>query len=722
MNTARDSAILGTKSVTSEQDCRYDEARRIFPESTIQFLNRESAIRCQTLLGHGDQFGVWKTPKSLVSHLKKGLRSIDLHQRLTNFLPDDIARSARLDACINEGVLWLTRYSLLQRLGPVGIGLSKKRRPLDASTVVKMLYHYVPSILARCIARRIEGADIDDAVFVRCLKPDDLRSLRGVKHSRIELDRMCALSDMALWSDAPAKPDIKQITSPKGDATMRPPEASGTPFLPIPDDYLAEMGPRVLWLVQDLGPNLLHLFDAIPDLFGDLEYQQNKNHMKAMQIRLCRYFAKTTWFDRHGQPIVTPPFSIKIGAGRGVYKTKDPKKSDPYAWPPRNWGHIQSLAVVLQSSHMWVALLAMAGRVSEVMTLTRDCIEWARDENFYVNGKTYKLSRNLAGEAREWPAPDVLVDALAQQVRLVNAWERIACHTKGRGEVGETLMDDADHLWASLGTARTANPEAELASPGKALEVLALRLGLTPRPGGKNLHPHRFRKTAARLAGLAIVDSPRVLMQLLGHRDITMTLHYILTDKGLQAEIEQVARELRIMRYKDLVEDLHSAVHTPGSQSFGGHGGSGARVLTEAVKTHEVELHRMGREWGADSAYELAVILSNNGQYFRVARPGVICTKAPSEIGLCSHKLGDPNTGNCQPGCNNRIEDKLARRDVIEIIPILLREGRQALAENQLLVVAEKVRQVDEELARFDDIGAEWGFIPEVIALRDAVA
>lgn len=274
------------------------------------------------------------------------------------------------------------------------------------------------------------------------------------------------------------------------------------------------------------------------------------------------------------------------------------------------------------------------------------------------------------------------------------------------------LTAESNHLWASLGTGGGVNPEDQLYSFIQALRMLAERVGLTSKPGGKNLHPHRFRKTVARLAGIAIVDSPRVLMKLLGHKDIAMTLGYILTDKALQVEIDQVARELRIMRCQEVIEGMHTALHEQGAPKYGGYGGGAAPLLTEAIKTHEEELHRSGQEWDANSSYELSVILTGNGQYYRLTRPGVVCIKESREAGPCS----------CDSTCINRIEEKTARRDVSNIIPILIDEGKHALAENQLLLVADKVQQINEELLRFEDIKVEFDDHPDVISLREAVA
>lgn len=108
----------------------------------------------------------------------------------------------------------------------------------------------------------------------------------------------------------------------------------------------------------------------------------------------------------------------------------------------------------------------------------------------------------------------------------------------------------------------------------------------------------------------------------------------------------------------------------------------------------------------------MALHLTNGGRFFRLTRPGVVCLKEDRNAGPCT----------CDSLCINRIEEKTTRRDVIELIPILVSQGQRALADNELLLLANTVEQLEDELARFEDIGAEWLTNPEVITLREAVA
>ena len=698
------------------------EALRLFPIDTLQQLDPDNAVRCQQMLAHGNRFGVWETPSTLAPFAQVTYRVIDFRRRVVNFLPDGNKYSQALPTLLDETVLQMIRYALLMRMGQAGLtrGGTRAGASLKPLTIATALYRDLPVIMARGITRRLNNPDTPYDGFISHLTIEDLREFRQSRHLRAQLDRMSMLQAQGLWSDAPIKISFKgNTTSPLGEALRRNAEQETVPYPPIPDAYMGEMGPRVLWMIRDLGPNLLHLYESIPELSKDLAL--GPDWSERFKPCLKRYFAMHAWRDRHGEIITAPPFRLRHGSGHGKNLSKNPSKMDLCEWPPRTWSSLQALAVTLQSAHLWITFLALGGRLGEVMTLRRDCIEWAQDGTSYANGKTYKLHPRIGGVEREWPAPEVLVISLAQQLRLVEAWERIAYQKRGGGaEDGEQRYKKNDHLWASLGSSNFNDPEKDLKAANNALQMLAKRFGLTPKPGGRNLHAHRFRKTIARLAGIAIVGSPRVLMRLFGHRDIAMTLHYILTDKALSAEIEQVTRELRIMHCQELVEDMHTALHKQDELPYGGHGGSGAPVMTETVMRHEEELHQAGKDWGSNSAYELSVILTNNGRSFRLVNEHVICTKAPGETGLCIKKRGEANTGNCQSSCTNRIEKSSARAEVMKVIPILISNARRALDENQLLVMASYAHQLTEELNRFDDIGTAWRTNPEVISILEA--
>src|SRR5690606_32772278 len=117
----------------------------------------------------------------------------------------------------------------------------------------------------------------------------------------------------------------------------------------------------------------------------------------------------------------------------------------------------------------------------------------------------------------------------------------------------------------------------------------------------------------------------------------------------------------------------------------GGHGGPGAKILTDSIKAYEVEQHRNSKEWGIETSRELSVLLTNNGESARLINAHVICTKISGEAGLCSNKKGAIVAGNCKQECRNRIEEKTGRRDTENVIPILIRHAQENIAERNWL-------------------------------------
>lgn len=676
---------------------RIEQAIDLFPVATLQNLDPENAARCQALLGHGATLGTWETPEWMTggraAFRMRSRTHIDLRDRLRRNLADSVESSAALEILLEEGVLRITRYLLLLAMGPASLADGKSS--MDC-TSLSCLINHLDDIFAQGIRRCLEQDDHGGDGLLHHLTPDDLQALNRIERKSTELKRLRKLSDLGLWNDVLPTQETKRITNPKGNREEPKTQPKSNAYQPIPDDYLAAMGPRVLWIVEDLGPNILHLSEAIPELFEGISIYSGSR-----QIALAKYFSQHTWRDREGRPITAPPFPLETVTARGFAKGKQ----RPH-WPPSSWEQVQVLAVTLQSCHLWIALLAMAGRISEIETLERGCVEWRRDDKPYVDGKTYKLEKALAGVDRDWPAPDALIHSLGQQARLVEAWERIAYSNEvAAPSDADFLMVDRRHLWASLGTASRADPARRLSGINLALQKLAKRIGLSDRPGGVFLHAHRFRKTVARLAGVAIVDSPRVLMQLLGHEDIEVTLHYICTDKGLAADIERVARELRIMRSQEVFEDVRASMQT-GVKKYGGGGVPGLEAMI-----------RQAKDWGADTSYELSVLLTANGRYTKLVRPGVICLKPSLNNAPCT----------CDSSCENRIErlidDEVQRRDVLTVIPILIEEGNRAVDENSLLAAEDKLRQIDEELGWLgEDAANEFAGDKGLGRLREALA
>jgi hypothetical protein len=683
----------------SEADLRLniniEQAKKLFPIEHLQDLDRDSVSHCQTLLGHGSQFGVWETPQEIAgTYLKPARAKIVLRDELIKKLSDKFPVTLGLLSLLDHAEIWLARYALLLRLGPSS--MKKQRlRSLDASTIISMLTGVLPSLLAASIESKLKcESGGEDLVF--CMPQEDLFALCvKVKKVGAELKRLMMLKAHGLWRDAPLNLELAKKTNPKGNELIPPSEDIVNPYLPLSDEYMSTMGPRVLWMVKTLGPKLIYMAETIIAL-----KDQSRDRFEFYKS-VARYLSEIQWQTDDGSEVVTTKFINFYGfssSGRAS------KSYSSISWPPRTWFDMRVLFISLQTSHLWIVLLAMAGRIHEILTLSIDCIEEAVDGKSYVNGKTYKLSGSVFGEDRQWPAPQILVETLLQQQKLIVAADKIF-----RGWGGNIRKAENTYLWSGFNN--TGNSNAVMADPNHALQYLGVRLGVTQDILEEGVHAHRFRKTIARLVALAVVESPRVLMALLGHKDVAMTLHYILSDKALQVEIEQVARELRIIRCQEVVEDIHLWLDKQIDFDFGGYGGGAMPKIVSSVMEHQQQLELGGHKWNNQSAYEVATTLTLNGQYYRIIKPGVICTKPSNEMTSCK----------CGSDCINRIEEKTARRDVMQLIPLLIDQGRRALDDRQLLVVSNIVGQLEIELSRFEDINKLWQENSEINSLKKAL-
>lgn len=110
-----------------------------------------------------------------------------------------------------------------------------------------------------------------------------------------------------------------------------------------------------------------------------------------------------------------------------------------------------------------------------------------------------------------------------------------------------------------------------------------------------------------------------------------------------------VLRELRIMHCAEALEEIHQAMRDgtalPGSRRL-----RAARPIT-AVRNEDAKLNQSGRVWFEGSPLRPALLLTMQGQGWRLIQDNIICSKVPGEDGLCQKKRskGEPNTANCQP-------------------------------------------------------------------------
>jgi hypothetical protein len=685
-------------------------ALKRFNLEEFQNLSMEDLLLAQTIAGHGDTWGAWVTPESICpSRLSKSLRNYNIAQRLRHALVKNAlaeTSSNLTNELVEEGVLVLTRLALLMRLAPTGGQGRGRTKRLKPSSLLANIFNHWPLIIGRAIRRKAMKPDSQG--LLSCLTEDDVRELGNSDYLRPELDRLYTLSTRGLWTDLPPRPGITLTTDPKGPKPETFPQNISREYQPISDRYLEEFGPRNLWLIRELGPRLVTLLEDLATHLEGLDWTKMNlyyltSEYGAIPNFIAQHLKDHPWEDSIGRPL-KPDFPLKTGA----------RAKDKFEFPPRNWEQLRILSATLQSAHLFMALLASAARVGEVDTLPRSCVTTERDGKDYVRGWTYKLSGNLFGDARQWPAPTVLVQALGQQARLANVWIRLPPGAIDEGLPAAPPAHNA--LWLSLGIARTCNASERLDNLGQALQILAVRIGMDPKPDGINLHPHRLRKTIGRLAGIALFNSPLALKRLFGHKSIEMTLHYILCDKDIQTEAEAVLRELRILHCADALDEVRVALAT--GSPLPGHSGGAASRMVDAVKDHEARLTASGRAWADGSAYDLAYLLTSSGKGWRFIKKNIICAKVPGESGLCRKNKGEPDTSNCKPECGNRVVLALERRDVGEIVEAYMDVALQARDdEGQYAVFYYSMERLLEELDNFPDIKEKYLADPQLQSL-----
>jgi hypothetical protein len=715
--------------IETEVEATRTEALTLFDVEQIESMDDDALHGLKSLLQHGHDLERWATPRKWKPLGRDSELDIDLRARIVNRLPErhrrlladsdemiGVARSADVtflersetpaQRLLAMAIGRLVRLLVLCRVGPAGVGKRAKGRPLDPSTVMSLANGELTQLISWGLSHRLDQLDqqapSEDMRFFGHIRSEDFAGLTPSKKNRhlYQVKRLQLLADRGLWSDPTTLGEIKKGTTAVAGAleTFEPEESLDT-HLPLADDYVSEMGKYCHWLIRDLAPVALEVGATVRDMWQSTDDPVLSPGARAQRRdrAIRRIFAKTRWLDSSGAEIDALPF--------------EPSASAPVFWPVTHFSHFMHVLKLIQAAHLFVVGMSMGARNSELLTLPRGCVQRSRNGLPYASGRTWKLVERHDGAERDWVLPNLAMVAIEQQERLVSMVEAIGQRTTG---ADDRRAQPGSHLWAEIGMGN-ADCTRQMMHSSTLLQRFARALGMDPNPGGQSLRVHRFRKSIARLVALAITQSPKVLQDVFGHKNIEMTLSYILTDKELQSEIERVIRELRVMKATEMVEAMVAA-ETEVLPALAGFGGPAATVIATAVSEHRAGLHRRGEEWGAQTARELADILTLRGKAWLMVRPGIFCTKFPgTESGTCNRSRGAPEPARCQTHCSHRLEEPFLRADV----EACLREAVDAylackMAGNDL-VQAFWAAQVKVHLERFPAVEALWKDDPIVV-------
>jgi hypothetical protein len=337
----------GTVDVEAEATAARNRALLSVSAEAVHTLDADSLLAVQALLQHGANFGRWQSPRRWMPLAQKSLLDVDLRGRTVGFLPDAQQTALALDdqamgelstqaedanvdllplaatraqRLLTEATLTLARYLVVCRMGPSGIGKKSKGRSLDPSTLARVAYQQLPQLMAIALSKRLDAPhDTPEKGGFFCrIAASDLERFSASERSLLEseLKRMQMLRDRGLWDDvASLGGDAPQVTSVAGDAEALPPEPKVDPHLPLPDDYVAEMGQKSLWLIKDLAPSLLQVTSQIREIWLRPD-DQSVSPSRIAQRRdeaVRKVLAEHAWLTLDGQPILPPPFTLRHG-------------------------------------------------------------------------------------------------------------------------------------------------------------------------------------------------------------------------------------------------------------------------------------------------------------------------------------------------------------------------------------------------------------------------
>ncbi len=651
-----------------------------FTVSAIHTMAKEQLLGLQQLAGWGSEWGTIDTPAERLpagSSRREGYRTQSVNTLCSEGAELELTQ------------LTFTRFALLLYFGKA----NKNSGYLKAGTICTVLGH-----MKVVLATALFIPPCPQGGFLGRLSDADWHARRG----ETVLDtfgkvfgRVRWFRNKGWWLDVPTGQTFGAGEAHL-DAYKSPPTASkpkGDGHQPLPDELVAEAGWRFIWMLENLGPNLIDCGRQLAAIRQQALQQAVARGLKPGSLvnllnQVSQSFLATyVWRTRDGEKIDSLPFAIDMVFSK---KNKDGAQTE-FSWPPRYYRVVDQLLQILQDAHMFMFLLATGGRISECLSLQADCIVDEKPDQDSIAGRTYKLVYREGGKLREWPVPTVVLKAIQQQIEL-----REVIISLGEEFGNLYTLANARGIWVTgYGGEVKGNVKTRLHNTFK-------QLGLTHLLQGESATSHRFRKTLARLCALVLFGAPKILMDLFGHKDIAMTLHYINTDPSLRAEMIQIARDITIMFAKDAISNIDS------------YGGPAARKLSTAIEQERV---RLGRDLGADDMQRCAEILTDNGSLWTLVRPGVLCTKRPSDAGPCTKARGMPDPAHCQTACDNRLEQAFLRDDVDRSIEQAVRHLEQAYADGDEYASENWIGQVLALLPRFPDIKRKWILHPVVAPL-----
>ena len=654
---------MGSTQLTSHSLESFEQSRKqvlatthLTPEH-LREANDEQLLQLQAQLLMGNTWGKWEVAKEL----------------MTAGMQKESTRTFRLGLAIPESMdgesdaarrVWreLMRFAIAMRLWPGPKGRLQKFSSIKG----------VITGLGR-ITRQI--AALDEGGFWSRTNRIQAKKILG-RVGQAYLNTVEYYHRLGALPDGPISTKRKG-RQPHHDRTGEP-EHSTHPdemkqWQPFPDAYTAAAGWRAVQMIRIVGPTLLAALEKAAEtpirtvttegklLSKDRLWQLKKQALDPI-------ITDWDWRSPDGLPLDTLPMTINI-------RTKG-NRGGVISWPPSTHTGAWRMLSLLQACHLWLIALPLAARQGEVLSMCEGSLRRETSETPTGSFITWKLD-GPAGREGEAPLPDVVIFALRQQERLAKLVKRV------HGV-------ESNHLWVQTGDRRASEGGHRLNSFWNALWVFNSAFELEQLLDGTVLHMHRFRKTLVRIVALALVHAPKILMDILGHRDEQMTvMRYILSDPSLLSEIEEVTREMVVLKGLE-------AVSKRGQLQ-----GKAAPAFRERVAMYCQLLGCDALE--PQNLREFVHTITEGGGGWAIIGPGKVCTGF-TKGGACNQGTGKANPHYCTPTCHNQLlmpdydepDGSMASAivDAVEALDYMIDQLRQADDNGEVMLIAQFSGQV----------------------------
>ena len=503
------------------------------------------------------------------------------------------------------------------------------------------------------------------------------KSVSNVLNALVDFHRRGIILDVPQVPNEVAPKKVERRR--KGEKAPESDSKEDVRWQPFSDEFVTEIGWRSVWIVKNLGPPLL---DACDRLWDTSEW--GVHAQDSVMNRRQKIMEDIDWRDADGNPLTELPFPIILRDGKGA------KAVEVQYWPVRQWPALRQMVTYLQVCHYTILAMTIGARWSEVNAANLDCLidetDGAEASNASFKSRTYKLVSTIDGLPRVWPLSPDAIFCVRQQQRLA----RIVGGTNARA------------LWVALNTQGNREGGDRAGVMNENYTRFVHLLGLDHLLGGTRPHTHRWRKTVARLAAMALFDAPRVLMDVFGHKNIEMTLRYILANPFIQAEIIAAAKATEYALSETVAYEAEAA--------------NGKAAKRIGVEIRDLRVRSGKLELDVETAREAVDIFNSTGEKFRVVLPAVLCTKKDHETGRCTNNSGEPNVSACIAECWHRMDLERGKREAEHTVVWLAKAWHDETVAGNLAVAECYFGQVVAQIDRYPSLSASLQFVSPDLA------